>query len=81
MSIKCERSQRGRPASRGQKRTNAKSIYGMGKKSLEELRVEMRDSPIVSLDGVENVWCTTALLNKKLALINIIKTKTSFDSK
>lgn len=53
----------------------------MGKKSLEELRVEMRDSPIVSLDGVENVWCTTALLNKKLALINIIKTKTSFDSK
>lgn len=49
-------------------------IQGLGAASLKTLEQELGKDTPVALDGLKNVWCQSALLRGKLALLNIVRT-------
>ena len=51
-------------------------IEGLGAKGKLSLIDEMREESdhIVSINGVSNVWCVTALVRNKLVIVNFIQT-------
>ncbi len=53
-----------------------KEIKGLGPKCQTLLIQEMKDkiNQPVALNDVQNVWCTSALMKGRWALINIVKT-------
>ena len=53
---------------------DTKDIYGLGPKSIPRLMEQMLEELPVSINGVQNVWCMTALIRGQLALIHIIQT-------
>jgi hypothetical protein len=58
------------------RKLNVGQIKGLGAKSklllIEEMKEESKH--IVSIDGVINVWCTSALIHNKLVLVDFIQT-------
>lgn len=50
------------------------TIQGMGDKSKERLAQELRDEGPVSIHGLERTWCSTALIQGHLVLINLVET-------
>ena len=63
------------------KQIDKQGVAGIDDTAAQTLIEEVVDSSPTSLDGIENVWCTTALLNNKLALINIVQTASLIDRK
>ena len=49
-------------------------IEGMGPASKSQLIAEIRDDDGVPLLGLSNVWCYSALIRGKSALINVVRT-------
>jgi hypothetical protein len=49
-------------------------VQGLGLKGKESLIEQMKEETPVALDGVSNVWCNSALVRGKLALINLVRT-------
>jgi hypothetical protein len=58
---------------------NVREIKGLGPKSHALLIQEMKDkiNQPVPLNSTQNVWCTSALMMRRWALINIVKTSVS----
>ncbi len=52
-------------------------IVGLGIKGKEILIIEMENEEIVPIKNLKNVWCVSALIRGKLALITFVKTETS----
>ena len=50
-------------------------VSGFGGKSKELLIGHMRDESPVSINGVVNTWCASALIRGELALINFVQTE------
>jgi len=53
---------------------DASVVWGMGKKSLEILRDDMREETPVPLTGLNNIWCTDALIRGKGSTIHVVQT-------
>ena len=51
-------------------------VSGLGPHSKILLRAALNESGPVRLEGLENVWCSTASIRGNLALINLVKTAT-----
>ncbi len=49
--------------------------YKLGKQRKAELIEELKDRKPVALNGLQNAWCRSALIQDKLALINIVLTE------
>jgi hypothetical protein len=56
---------------------NVSDVQGLGIKGKESLIQQMKDESPVSLTGTVNAWCTSALIRGKLALINLVRTDRS----
>ncbi len=52
-------------------------IAGFGTKSKEILINEIEDEEPVSINNVSNVWCSSALIRGKLALVTFIRTEST----
>jgi hypothetical protein len=50
------------------------TIQGMGDKSKERLAQELSDEVPIPIDGLERTWCSTALIQGQLVLINLVET-------
>ena len=50
-------------------------VSGMGLKSKESLVEQMKAEAPVSLDGLANAWCRSALVRGELAIINLVRTE------
>ncbi|HUF04902.1 MAG TPA: hypothetical protein VMM38_12100 [Aridibacter sp.] len=61
-------------ALRWTKQLDVREIPGFGEVARRTLNDSLTESELVSLDGLENVWCMTALIRGKLALVNIVCT-------
>jgi hypothetical protein len=55
-------------------------IVGLGIKGKEILIIEMENEEIVPIKNLKNVWCVSALIRGKLALITFVKTETATNS-
>lgn len=53
-------------------RTVEAEALGIG--DLEQLLNELQTEPPVAVDGVRSVWCSSALADDRLLLINIVAT-------
>lgn len=53
---------------------DTKDIYGLDPKSIPRLMEQMLEEFPVTVNGVQNVWCMSALIRGQLALIHIIQT-------
>jgi hypothetical protein len=50
-------------------------VSGLGRKSQESLIEEMNAAAPVTISGLSNAWCATALIRGELLLINIVRTE------
>jgi hypothetical protein len=50
------------------------AIWGFGPAAQRQLRARVWDDKPVPLDGLESVWCLSAIVRGHLALINVIET-------
>lgn len=51
------------------------AIQGLNDRERESLIEQMKDDSPVALTGTVNVWCITALIRGKHALINFVRTE------
>jgi hypothetical protein len=58
----------------GLSQSNAYGLSGSSARQLAMAFAEDRERCPTPIDGVENVWCSTALAEGQLALLNIVKT-------
>jgi hypothetical protein len=49
-------------------------LKGIGSKSKESLKKQLKEEQPQPLEGILNTWCVTASLRGELALINIVQT-------
>ncbi len=49
-------------------------IPGFGKQGKKQLILDLQNDEPVGIQGTSNVWCISALVRGKLALINIVAT-------
>ena len=61
--------------SRWAKELDVREIPGFGESSRQSLLEDLGSDPPVLLEGRVNVWCATALVRGKLALVNIVRTE------
>jgi hypothetical protein len=54
---------------------DASQVKGLGVKGKESLMEQMKKDAPITLDGILNVWCQSALVRGNLALINLVKTE------
>jgi hypothetical protein len=59
------------------RKLDVSQVKGFGAKSKLLLIEEMKEESkyLVSIDGVINVWCTSALVRNKLVLVDFIQTE------
>jgi hypothetical protein len=50
------------------------TISAFGPSCHEQLVSDLKSEPSTPLNGLTNAWCNSAILNGKLALINVVKT-------
>ena len=50
-------------------------VSGLGQKSKESLIREMEADAPLTIDGLSNAWCVTALIRGELALVSIVRTE------
>lgn len=55
-------------------RLDESQVKGLGLKGKESLIERMKEESPLALEGMSNVWCHSALVRGKLALINLVQT-------
>jgi hypothetical protein len=58
-------------------RLDVSQVSGLGQKSKESLIEEMKADVPLTLTGLSNSWCATALIRGEFVLINIVQTEGS----
>jgi hypothetical protein len=56
-------------------RLTVSDVYNLGPTGKKALIARMKSDEPVSLDGLENAWCVSAIIRGRLALINVVDTK------
>jgi hypothetical protein len=59
---------------KGAKSMEAVEITGLRWKGKASLIEQMKTNEIASIEGLTNVWCCTALISGRLAIVSIIQT-------
>ena len=54
---------------------NVNAIEGLGERSKSELVRKMKEETPTAINNTMNVWCTTALIRGKVAIITLIQTE------
>jgi hypothetical protein len=59
---------------KGAKSLQAANVTGLGNKGKASLIEQMKTNEITPITGLTNVWCKTALISGRIALVNVIQT-------
>ena len=59
---------------KGAKKLEALDVTGLGKKGKASLVEQMKTNEITAITGLTNVWCKTALISGRLAMVTVIQT-------
>lgn len=60
---------------KGAKGLQAVEVTGLGNKGKASLIEQMKTNEITPITGLTNVWCKTALIAGRLAIVNLIQTE------
>ena len=60
---------------KGAESLQAVQVTGLGNKGKASLIEQMKTNKITPIAGLTNVWCNTALINGRLAIVNVIRTE------
>jgi hypothetical protein len=60
---------------KGAKGLQAVEVTGLGNKGKASLIEQMKTNEITPITGLINVWCKTAVISGRLAIVNVIQTE------
>lgn len=60
---------------KGAKSLQAVEVKGLGNKGKSSLIEQMKTNQITPITGLTNVWCNTAIISDRLAIVNLIQTE------
>jgi hypothetical protein len=56
-------------------RLSESGCYGLSGPAARQLQIALATDGMEGIDGLANVWCTTATVGERLAILHIVKTE------